>query len=67
MKGSVSRQIDLRPAVLPDSEERRRLLFEHHLLGVYRSTLDGRILDCNESFARIFGFASRAGILARRT
>jgi diguanylate cyclase (GGDEF)-like protein/PAS domain S-box-containing protein len=45
------------------SEERFRALFERNLAGVYRSTLEGRILDCNESFARIFGYASREEVL----
>ena len=44
--------------VPPGSEERYRRLFERNLAGVYRCTLDGRILDCNESFARIFGYGS---------
>ena len=45
------------------SEQRYRALFERNLAGVYRSTLEGRILDCNESFARIFGYASREEVL----
>jgi len=48
------------------SEQRYRLLFERTLAGVYRSTLDGRILDCNESYARIFGYDSPEEILALR-
>jgi len=51
---------------LRDSESRYRLLFERNLAGVYRSTLDGRILDCNEAFARAFGYASREEILAQQ-
>ena len=45
------------------SEKRYRTLFERNLAGVYRSTLEGRLLDCNESFARIFGYASREEVL----
>ncbi len=45
------------------SEKRYRTLIERNLAGVYRSTLEGRILDCNESFARIFGYASREEVL----
>jgi diguanylate cyclase (GGDEF)-like protein/PAS domain S-box-containing protein len=45
------------------SERRYRTLFERNLAGVYRSTLDGRILDCNESFAHIFGYATREDVL----
>ncbi|MEO7363724.1 MAG: response regulator, partial [Gemmatimonadaceae bacterium] len=41
------------------SEERHRLLFQRSLAGVYQSTVEGRLLDCNEAFARAFGYASR--------
>ncbi len=47
------------------SEERYRLLFERNLAGVFRTTLDGRILDFNESLARILGYSSREELLAR--
>ncbi len=40
------------------SEQRYRTLFERNLAGVYRTTPEGVILDCNESFARIFGYDS---------
>ncbi|HEY3124011.1 MAG TPA: PAS domain S-box protein, partial [Thermoanaerobaculia bacterium] len=46
------------------SEMRYRLLFEGNLAGVYRTTEDGRTLDCNESFARIFGYRSREEALS---
>ena len=46
------------------SEQRYRALFERNLAGVFRSTLDGRILDCNDAFARIFGYTSREEALA---
>jgi len=49
---------------LQRGEERYRLLFERNPGGVYRSTVDGRLLDCNEAFATIFGYASREAILA---
>ena len=45
-------------SALRESEVLYRTLFERNLAGVFRSTLDGRILECNESFARIFGYAS---------
>jgi two-component system cell cycle sensor histidine kinase/response regulator CckA len=38
------------------SEARYRRLFERNLAGVFRSTVDGRILECNHAFARIFGY-----------
>ena len=47
------------------SEERYRLLFERNLAGVYWTSLDGDFVDCNESFARIFGYASRFEVLGK--
>jgi len=37
------------------SEKRYRLLFERNLAGVFRTTLDGRILECNPAAAHLFG------------
>ena len=47
------------------SEERYRLLFERNLAGVCRATLDGRFLDCNDAYARMFGYESREELLAQ--
>jgi two-component system cell cycle sensor histidine kinase/response regulator CckA len=52
-------------AELRDSEERYRLLFERNLAGVYRSTLDGRMLECNRAFAQMMGYGSPAEVLAQ--
>jgi diguanylate cyclase (GGDEF)-like protein/PAS domain S-box-containing protein len=49
---------------LRENEERYRLLFERNLAGVFRSTLDGRILEVNDSLARIFGY-EREELLAQ--
>jgi PAS domain S-box-containing protein len=40
------------------SERRYRVLFEKNLAGILRSTLDGRVLECNEAFARMLGYES---------
>ena len=40
------------------SERRYRQAFEENLAGMYRTTLDGRILECNVAFARILGRTS---------
>jgi len=40
------------------SEEKYRSFFEQDLAGNYVSTAEGRLLACNTSFARMFGFAS---------
>jgi diguanylate cyclase (GGDEF)-like protein/PAS domain S-box-containing protein len=50
---------------LRESEERYRLLFERNLAGVYRSSLDGPILDCNDALARTFGYRNRAELLGQ--
>ncbi|MGV8922181.1 MAG: EAL domain-containing protein [Thermomonas sp.] len=44
------------------SERRFRLLFEQNLVGVFRSLPDGRLLECNDAFARMLGYESRAEI-----
>lgn len=49
---------------LRESEKRFRMLFEQNLAGVYRSTLDGALLECNEAFARILGYDSPEDILS---
>jgi len=46
------------------SEARYRLLFERNLAGVFRTGTDGRVYDCNDACARIFGYETREGFLA---
>jgi PAS domain S-box-containing protein len=52
-------------SALKESEERYRLLFKRNLAGVYRSSLAGRILDCNEACSRIFGFANPSELVGQ--
>ncbi len=47
------------------SEERYRALFERNRAGLYRSTPEGRILECNEAFARMLGFSSAQEAMAQ--
>ncbi len=54
----VDRRFSAQTGALEASEERYRLLFRRSLAGMYQSTLDGRLLECNEAFARIFGHAT---------
>jgi len=46
------------------SYERYRRFFESSVVGFYRTTLDGQVLDCNPAFVRIMGYASREELLA---
>lgn len=58
---SIARDVTRRREVeraLADSERRYRLLFERNLAGVYRARLDGSLIECNQAFARLFGFDS---------
>lgn len=49
---------------LRSSEQRYRLLFERNMAAVYRMTIDGRLLDCNESFSKMLGFETKQEILS---
>lgn len=59
----VGRLLKGHERTLAASERRYRLLFERNLAGLYRSTLDGRILECNSALARTLGYPSREEIL----
>jgi diguanylate cyclase (GGDEF)-like protein/PAS domain S-box-containing protein len=52
---------------LEASERRYRLLFERNLAGLYRSALDGRIIECNSALARILGYPTREDVLRLNT
>jgi PAS domain S-box-containing protein len=53
------RRLTARSDALRLSEERYRLFFERSLSGAYEATLDGKLIDCNNAFARILGYTSR--------
>ncbi|WP_162141295.1 PAS domain S-box protein [Paucidesulfovibrio longus] len=40
------------------AEEKFRSIFENSILGIFRMNLDGRVLVCNQSLARMFGYES---------
>src|SRR5579863_1351692 len=52
-------------AALRASEERYRTLFEKSVAGVAISNMDGKVLDCNETWARMLGYDSPAEIRGR--
>lgn len=49
---------------LKNSEERYRQFFEDDLTGDYISTPEGKLLSCNPSFRRMFGYSSIGEALA---
>jgi PAS domain S-box-containing protein len=62
---TVDRRFSAQQKELHASEERYRQLFARIPSGMYRSTTDGRVIDCNDAFARILGFESRAECVGR--
>jgi diguanylate cyclase (GGDEF)-like protein/PAS domain S-box-containing protein len=46
-----------------ESEKRYRLLFERNLAGVFRTTLAGRVLECNQAAASMLGYDSPKDIV----
>lgn len=47
--------------------DRYRTLWQRNLAGVFRCSLAGQILECNDACARIFGFASAEEMVERST
>ena len=49
---------------LRKTEKNYRLLFEQNLAGVYQTTDEGDILDCNDAFISMLGYSSREELRA---
>ncbi len=60
----LDRRISAQSLQLDASEGRYRLLFKRSLAAVYRSAVDGRMLNCNDACARILGYESSQELLA---
>lgn len=60
---TLETRVEERTRELAQSDERYRLLFERNLAGVYMATERGKVIDCNEACARLFGYASREEFL----
>jgi|GEM_PF-409425 len=52
---------------LMESEERYRSLFENAIEGIFQTSLDGRLLMCNISLARMLGYDSPQDVRERVT
>ena len=63
--GALTQAVTFREQQL--SESRYRMLFDRNVAGVFRSTLDGRLLDCNDALVQYLGYGSRAELLALPT
>ncbi|HWF04999.1 MAG TPA: MHYT domain-containing protein, partial [Candidatus Angelobacter sp.] len=55
----VDRRFSNQNLRLESSERRYRLLFERTPVGIFRSTVAGKMLEFNEACSRILGYASR--------
>jgi two-component system, cell cycle sensor histidine kinase and response regulator CckA len=43
-----------------------RFIYDENLAGIVRTTVDGRIVDCNDALIRMWGYASKQELLAVR-
>lgn len=50
---------------LRESDRRYRELFNRNMAGVFRTRFDGTILDCNDAYATILGFASARDLIGQ--
>jgi PAS domain S-box-containing protein len=55
-------EAELRRRAAEEAEARYRGLFERNLAGILRSAADGRVIECNDAFARLLGHESRAHV-----
>jgi len=44
-------------------DQRYKVFFERNLAGIYRTRLDGEVLDCNDALAQIMGYDSREELI----
>jgi PAS domain S-box-containing protein len=63
LHASLIEQAEIRRRVAEAAKEHYQLLFERNLAGVFRSHGDGRIIECNEAFARLLGHRGPADTL----
>jgi diguanylate cyclase (GGDEF)-like protein/PAS domain S-box-containing protein len=65
IEGTIGITFDITERKL--AERRYESLFARNLAGVFRSTVSGKLLEANDSFARIFGYESAAEMLSLPT
>ncbi len=51
-------ELKLAQEAVRESRERYKALFDHSFVGIYRTTLDGKVLECNEALANMFRYES---------
>ncbi|MCH8941361.1 MAG: PAS domain S-box protein, partial [Bacteroidetes bacterium] len=58
----ITEQVEAQAKVI-ESEKKYKSLFDNNLTAVYTSTVDGKILECNNAFVKMFGYQSKEEIL----
>lgn len=53
-------QIKKSQDAINDSEKKYRELFENNVSGVFRTTIEGKFIYCNDSYAKIFGLKDKS-------
>jgi PAS domain S-box-containing protein len=61
----MGRTIERHVSALAESEEKYRAIFDHSPVGIFRSTLDGELVEGNPALGRMFGYLSREDFLGR--
>jgi PAS domain S-box-containing protein len=61
--GEAMEVLQARSAALLESEQRYRSMFARNPAAMCLTLVDGRIVDCNDAFARILGFERPADVL----
>ena len=61
----MGRTIERQMSALVESEEKFRAIFDHSPVGIFRSTLDGELVEGNAALERMFGYLSREDFLSR--
>ncbi len=63
--GMIMTLFEIQAEAAITSADEYQALFENNLAGVYVSTTEGHLLDCNSAFLRMYGFTSKAEARAR--
>jgi PAS domain S-box-containing protein len=59
----ADRRFSAQAAQLESTGQRYQALFDRSLAGVFRTTIDGAFIDCNEACAKMLGFPSREALV----
>ena len=61
---TITNNLRVGAEALREGDKRYRELFEQAILGIFQSTMDGKVLSVNPAFAQMFGYESPGEVLA---